>query len=123
MEHFLGFEQPLFSRPFKPILPPEDLGVQGDTAMLLFIYTDHLPDVEEIMGSESSSSSAIMVQHLLAAADRFTLDRLKLLCEVNLCGELAVDNVATTLSLAELHRCQQLKSICLKFAAAKLGGV
>ncbi|GAB2299756.1 BTB/POZ and MATH domain-containing protein 3, variant 2 [Dionaea muscipula] len=101
----------------------EDVEPSIFKAMLLFIYTDDLPDVEEIMGSTSSSSSAIMVQHLLAAADRFGLDRLKLLCEAKLCGQLAFDNVATTLSLAEQHTCQQLKSICLKFAAANLGEV
>lgn len=92
--------------------------------MLLFIYSDKLPDVHEVTGSTSMCTSTILVQHLLAAADRFNLDRLKLLCEAKLCEEVNVNTVATTLALAEQHGCPQLKSICLKFAAtpANLGG-
>lgn len=92
--------------------------------MLLFIYTDKLPDVHEITGVTSMCTSTNMVQHLLAAADLYNLDRLKLLCESKLCEELSADTVATTLALAEQHQCSQLKAICLKFAAnpLNLGG-
>ncbi|XP_052205491.1 BTB/POZ and MATH domain-containing protein 3 isoform X2 [Diospyros lotus] len=100
----------------------QDLEPSIFKAMLLFIYSDKLPDAHEIVGSTSLSTSTIMVQHLLAAADRFGLDRLKHLCEAKLCEEVCVDTVATTLSLAEQHQCPQLKAICLKFAAANLGG-
>ncbi|GLT75457.1 hypothetical protein SLA2020_471800 [Shorea laevis] len=94
-------------------------------AMLLFIYTDKLPDVHEVTGSTSMCMSTNMVQHLLAVADLYNLDRLKLLCESKLCEELNADTVATTLALAEQHHCTQLKSICLKFAASpvNLGAV
>ncbi|XWS56617.1 hypothetical protein CRYUN_Cryun09bG0101700 [Craigia yunnanensis] len=94
-------------------------------AMLLFIYTDKLPDVQEITGSTSMCMSTNMVQHLLAAADLYNLDRLKVLCKAKLCEELNADTVATTLALAEQHHCTQLKAICLKFAAnpANLGAV
>ncbi|XP_065870866.1 BTB/POZ and MATH domain-containing protein 3 [Euphorbia lathyris] len=94
-------------------------------AMLLFIYTDRLPDIHEITGTASMCTSTNMVQHLLAAADLYNLDRLKLLCESKLCEELNADTVATTLALAEQHQCSQLKAICLKFAAnpANLGEV
>ncbi|KAJ9175761.1 hypothetical protein P3X46_014282 [Hevea brasiliensis] len=94
-------------------------------AMLLFIYTDKLPDVHEITGTTYMCTSTNMVQHLLAAADLYNLDRLKLLCESKLCEELSADTVATTLALAEQHQCSQLKVICLKFAAnpANLGAV
>lgn len=92
--------------------------------MLSFIYTDVLPDVHEITGSTSASSFTNMIQHLLAAADLYDLARLKILCEVLLCEKLDVDNVATTLALAEQHQFLQLKAFCLKFVAspAKLGG-
>ncbi|EOA27240.1 hypothetical protein CARUB_v10023357mg [Capsella rubella] len=94
-------------------------------AMLSFIYTDVLPDVHEITGSTSASSFTNMIQHLLAAADLYDLARLKILCEVLLCEELDVDNVATTLALAEQHQFLQLKAFCLKFVAspANLGAV
>ena len=92
--------------------------------MLLFIYSDKLPDVYEVMGSIPMCSLTVMVQHLLAAADLYNLDRLKLLCESRLSEEINTDTVATTLALAEQHHCPQLKAICLKFIAnpANLGG-
>ncbi|KAG7574249.1 BTB/POZ domain [Arabidopsis suecica] len=94
-------------------------------AMLSFIYTDVLPDVHEITGSTSASSFTNIIQHLLAAADLYDLARLKILCEVLLCEKLDVDNVATTLALAEQHQFLQLKAFCLKFVAspANLGAV
>nr|AAM66127.1 unknown [Arabidopsis thaliana] len=94
-------------------------------AMLSFIYTDVLPNVHEITGSTSASSFTNMIQHLLAAADLYDLARLKILCEVLLCEKLDVDNVATTLALAEQHQFLQLKAFCLKFVAspANLGAV
>lgn len=93
-------------------------------AMLLFIYTDKLPDIYEVMGSIHMCSYTVMVQHLLAAADLYNLDRLKLLCESKLCEEITIETVATTLALAEQHNCPQLKAICLKFIAnpTNLGG-
>jgi speckle-type POZ protein len=56
-----------------------------------------------------------MVQHLLAIADLYNLDRLKLLCESDLCKAISIATVATILSLAEQHHCPQLKAICIKF--------
>eukprot|EP01018_Ginkgo_biloba_P010936 Gb_03319 [translate_table: standard] len=87
-------------------------------AMLHFIYRDILPDMHELTGSTSTTASTLMAQHLLAAADRYGLDRLRLLSESTLCEEVSVETVATTLALAEQHHCFQLKSVCLKFAAS-----
>lgn len=90
----------------------------------MFVYSDKLPDVCEVMGPSTVCTSAVMVQHLLAAADLYNLDRLKLLCESKLCEEIKTETVATTLALAEQHHCPQLKAMCLKFVAnpANLGG-
>lgn len=71
----------------------------------------------ELTGWNSTWASTLMSQHLLAAADRYGLDRLRLLCEDILCEEVAINTVATTLALAEQHHCFQLKSVCLKFVA------
>lgn len=86
-------------------------------ALLHFIYWDSLPDVEELTGLNSKWASTLMAQHLLAAADRYGLDRLRLLSESNLCEDVAINTVATTLALAEQHHCFQLKAVCLKFVA------
>lgn len=86
-------------------------------ALLHFIYWDVLPDMEELTGMNSMWASTLMAQHLLAASDRYGLDRLRLLCEANLCEDVTINTVATTLALAEQHHCFQLKSVCLKFIA------
>uniref|UniRef100_A0A0D6QRG7 BTB domain-containing protein n=1 Tax=Araucaria cunninghamii TaxID=56994 RepID=A0A0D6QRG7_ARACU len=103
----------------------EDMEAPVFKAMLHFIYWDTLPDTHELTGSTSTSASTLMAQHLLAAADRYGLERLRLLCEAKLCDEVTTDTVATTLALAEQHHSSQLKSVCLKFAAAheNLGAV
>lgn len=86
-------------------------------ALLHFIYWDSLPDIEELTGLNTKWASTLMAQHLLAAADRYALERLKSLCEVKLCEDVAINTVATTLALAEQHHCFQLKAVCLKFTA------
>ncbi|XP_027110927.1 BTB/POZ and MATH domain-containing protein 3 isoform X1 [Coffea eugenioides] len=113
----------LIGDPNKEIVELADIEPSIFKVMLHFIYSDDLPDLHEITGSTSMCTSTIMLQHLLAAADRYGLDRLKQLCEARLCEEVSADTVATTLSLAEQHHCLQLKAICLKFAATNLGVV
>lgn len=73
--------------------------------------------MEELTGVNSKWASTLMSQHLLAAADRYGLERLRLLCEASLCDNVAINTVATTLALAEQHHCFQLKAVCLKFVA------
>ncbi|KAG9144152.1 hypothetical protein Leryth_013793 [Lithospermum erythrorhizon] len=95
----------------------EDMEAPVFKALLHFIYWDKLPDMEELTGISVKWASTLISQHLLAAADRYCLDRLRLLCEANLCEDVAINTVATTLALAEQHHCFQLKSVCLKFVA------
>ncbi|XP_021688901.1 BTB/POZ and MATH domain-containing protein 2 isoform X2 [Hevea brasiliensis] len=95
----------------------EDIEAPVFKALLYFIYRNTLPDMEELFGLNSKWASTLMAQHLLAAADRYALERLRLLCEAKLCEDVAINTVATTLALAEQHQCLQLKAICLKFIA------
>lgn len=97
----------------------EDVEAPVFKALLHFIYWDDLPDMQELAGLNSKGASTLMAQHLLAAADRYGLERLKLLCEAILCEDVAINNVATTLALAEQHHCSHLKSVCLKFVASR----
>uniref|UniRef100_R7W7F9 Speckle-type POZ protein n=1 Tax=Aegilops tauschii TaxID=37682 RepID=R7W7F9_AEGTA len=60
---------------------------------------------------------------LLAAADKYELPRLRVLCESYLCKQISVKSVATTLALADRHHATELKSVCLKFAAENLSAV
>ncbi|KAI5572648.1 hypothetical protein BDE02_10G026400 [Populus trichocarpa] len=95
----------------------EDMEAPVFKALIHFMYWDALPDIEELVGLNSKWVSTLMAQHLLAAADRYALERLRLLCEARLCEDVAINTVATTLALAEQHQCIQLKSVCLKFIA------
>ncbi|CAO2211557.1 unnamed protein product [Urochloa humidicola] len=80
--------------------------------MLQFVYTDALPADNELGDSPSE-----MMKHLLAAADRYALDRLKLICAQKLWEDVSVDTVAATLSFAEMHSCPELKNKCIDFFA------
>ncbi|XP_039029764.1 BTB/POZ and MATH domain-containing protein 2-like [Hibiscus syriacus] len=95
----------------------EDMEAPIFKALLHFIYWDTLPDLEELVGSTSKWASTLVAQHLLSAADRYALERMRILCEAKLCEGVAINTVATTLALAEQHNCLHLKAVCLKFVA------
>lgn len=83
-------------------------------ALLHFIYTDSLPAMSH-MGMDETRE---LVQHLLAAADRYAIDRLKAMCEHILARTLHVDNAASTLVLADRHGCDTLKHASIYFIAS-----
>ncbi|XP_039780641.1 BTB/POZ and MATH domain-containing protein 2-like [Panicum virgatum] len=84
-------------------------------SLLHFVYTDSLPEAEGQDDVEAAAAATTMAQHLLEAADRYDLQRLKLICEGRLCQHIDVSTVATTLALAEEHCCQGLKQACFAF--------
>lgn len=86
----------------------EDMEATVFEALLQYLYTDLLPELQ-------SSASAILAQHLLAAADRYSIERLKTICEQWLSKTISTDTVATTLALAEQHDCGRLKEACIGF--------
>ncbi|KAL6874010.1 hypothetical protein ACP4OV_014092 [Aristida adscensionis] len=89
-------------------------------AMLHFIYTDSAPELDR---PEEDGTTMAIAQHLLAAADRYGIDRLKLICEDKLYDGIGVLTAATTLALAEQHYCSCLKAKCLEFIATNLEAV
>jgi speckle-type POZ protein len=78
---------------------------------LHYIYNDCLPEFME----ETTEETMNMTQHLLVVADRYAMERLKLICEAKLSKALEVHTVGFTLDLAEQYHCQQLKDFCLKY--------
>ncbi|KAF8720553.1 hypothetical protein HU200_023809 [Digitaria exilis] len=89
----------------------DDMLPQVFQSLLHFIYTDSLQETE----GQGKEGRATMAQHLLEAADRYGMERLKLICEDSLCQYIDVNTVATSLALAEQHRCQGLKKACFEF--------
>jgi speckle-type POZ protein len=88
----------------------KDLRADVFKVMLQFIYKDMLP---------AEVGSYEMALHLLVAADRYGLERLKVICEKKLCDSLDVKTAANTLVLAEQHNCRQLKDVCIDFVASR----
>lgn len=105
-----------------------DLEPKVFKAMLHFIYRDTLTedvDVDVATPSSScmSSVSDTLTAKLLAAADRYGLERLRLMCGSHLCKDISVNSVAKILALADEHHATELKAVCLRFAAENLAAV
>ncbi|RCV35505.1 hypothetical protein SETIT_7G244900v2 [Setaria italica] len=89
------------------------LDKDGGTATYLYrLNTDSLPD-------GCSSDENTTMQHLLVAADRYRLERLRVMCEDKLRHGVDAQTVATTLALAKQHNCAQLKDACIRFIASR----
>ncbi|ESO94307.1 hypothetical protein LOTGIDRAFT_232540 [Lottia gigantea] len=71
--------------------------------MLRFTYTGKAPNLDK------------MADELLAAADKYALERLKVMCEDALYSSLTVENVCDILVLADLHSADQLKTHAVDF--------
>ncbi|KAJ1409119.1 TRAF-like [Sesbania bispinosa] len=95
-------------------------------ALLHFIYKDTLIEDEELYMSRSSflpSVSETFAAKLLAAAEKYGLPRLKLMCESVICKDISIDSVGYILALADRYHATELKSICLQFFAENLVAV
>jgi speckle-type POZ protein len=92
----------------------EDMHPDVFKALLHFIYTDSLPDMDDLDRDEYSE----MIRHLLVASDRYAMERLKLICQSILSKNLDVETVATTLALADQQNCERLKAACVEFIGA-----
>ncbi|GJN34790.1 hypothetical protein PR202_gb23486 [Eleusine coracana subsp. coracana] len=73
-------------------------------AMLHYMYTDSL-----------QTDDVAMAQGLLAAAHRFKLERLRVICEEKLCKHIDLDTVVGTLAVAQKHDCRALRAACVEF--------
>ncbi|XP_027934819.1 BTB/POZ and MATH domain-containing protein 4-like [Vigna unguiculata] len=95
-------------------------------ALLQFIYKDTLIEDEELHLSVSSSMaslSELYVTKVLAAAHKYDLPRLKLMCESVLCKHISINSVAHILVICDCYEATGLKSTCLQFSAENLNAV
>jgi speckle-type POZ protein len=79
------------------------------------MYTDSFP----ADGNLADPPTKEELQDLLAAADHYALDRLKLMCMCasKLWDRVIVDTAAATLVCAETYNCLELKTKCMSFFA------
>ncbi|CAM0877796.1 unnamed protein product [Alopecurus aequalis] len=114
------------------VIQIQDMEASVFKALLRFVYTDTLPKMEVpsmvVKGEvEEGRAKTMWLQHLLVAADRYDLRRLKSLCEEQLAKRIDLSSVAIVLALAAQHQCGELKEACLEFlnvqSATALKGV
>ncbi|TVU05012.1 hypothetical protein EJB05_48159, partial [Eragrostis curvula] len=97
-----------------PSITLHDIEPEAFKIMLRFMYTDALPGDDEL-----GDCTVEMMQHLIAAADRYALDRLKLMCAAKLWEIVTVDTVASVLISAETYNIPKLRSKCIDFFAVE----
>ncbi|XP_047078576.1 BTB/POZ and MATH domain-containing protein 1-like [Lolium rigidum] len=91
----------------------EDMDAEVFKALLHFVYTGSLPQTQTLKEDED-----VTYQHMLVAADRYGMERMKLICEEKLSEYIDVGSAATILALADQHHCEGLKKACFNFLAA-----
>ncbi|VAH72540.1 unnamed protein product [Triticum turgidum subsp. durum] len=131
----LSVRSPVFAAEFRwhmdesiIIRVDDDDGMSASTfrAMLRFIYTDELPvkpnNDRMILKSEDKHAAwryEAMVRDLLVAADRYDLQRLRLLCEKVLAEGMDDKSVIPTLMVVHgRYNCRQLEDLCIKYIAS-----
>uniref|UniRef100_A0A0K2TV53 Speckletype POZ proteinlike [Cricetulus griseus] n=2 Tax=Lepeophtheirus salmonis TaxID=72036 RepID=A0A0K2TV53_LEPSM len=89
----------------------EDIDEETLEALLQFIYTDKIHDLNNFASS------------LLIAADKYNISRLKSLCEQKIAESIDVSNAADVLVLAHLHEADKLKTATLDFVCENMKSV
>uniref|UniRef100_J3LY07 MATH domain-containing protein n=1 Tax=Oryza brachyantha TaxID=4533 RepID=J3LY07_ORYBR len=87
----------------------DDMEAPDFEALLHFIYTDSLPE----MGGRGGDEAA-MLPDMVAAANRYRMERLRMVCEDKLCKYVNVRTVAAMLAFAGEHHCHGLRKRCLE---------
>ncbi|XP_078155724.1 BTB/POZ and MATH domain-containing protein 2-like [Carex rostrata] len=83
-------------------------------AMLDFMYNSTFSVNEKLLvDCEVPMSSTAFLQHLLVAADRYAIEKLKAICEWKLVERISLDTVLSTLEVAEMNNSSKLKNKCL----------
>ncbi|GJN09621.1 hypothetical protein PR202_ga27643 [Eleusine coracana subsp. coracana] len=93
------------------LIKVEDMQPEVFQALLHFIYTDSFPSTDGL----DSDNKTEMVKHLLVAADRYAMERLKLMCEHILSQKISVENVAAIFQFSDQYNCHKLKNACIEF--------
>ncbi|KAG8082028.1 hypothetical protein GUJ93_ZPchr0014g47485 [Zizania palustris] len=87
----------------------DDMEAQDFEALLRYMYTDSLPE------TRGGDAAAAMLPDLVAAANRYKMERLRQVCEDKLCEYVNGTTFAAMLTFAGEHHCHVLKDKCLRF--------
>ncbi|KAK1677344.1 hypothetical protein QYE76_038192 [Lolium multiflorum] len=78
--------------------------------LLHYVYTESLPKCQD-----KGRYDVAVMQHLMVAAVKYKMDKLKLMCEEELCHKIDMDSIKTMFAMANEHNCKQLKAACDSF--------
>ncbi|XP_048534935.1 BTB/POZ and MATH domain-containing protein 3-like [Triticum urartu] len=114
------FKKQLFGSMDKGAAAPSVVKIDGIEAsvfeaLLTFIYTDGLPDLDRMHVCEGGEKDATWLLQLLEAAERYDLQKLKFICEEKFANLICENRVADVIVVAERKRCRWLKEACLEF--------
>ena len=115
----LAARSPVFAAMFRPGMREShtnrvdvpDIDSDVFEELLHFIYTGETSSVDQ------------MAQQLLAAADKYDVRDLKLICEDVLTKQLTVDNCVKTLIFADIHSADKLKQKCVEYIVQRASAV
>nr|AJA71656.1 BTB containing protein [Triticum aestivum] len=103
----------------------EDMSASTFRAMLRFIYTDELPIKGKTTNERGCKQKCAarrrvdMALDLLVAADRYDLEKLRLMCEKILSESIDTASVIPTLmAVLGRHSCRQLEASCIEYLAS-----
>ncbi|CAL4933217.1 unnamed protein product [Urochloa decumbens] len=104
----------------------DDMSAPTFRAMLRFIYTDEMPikpkgvaSQDECRNKQVARRRAAIARDLLVAADRYGIERLRLMCESILSESIDATTVMSTLMLVEgRYSCRQLEASCIAYMAS-----
>ncbi|CAE7764739.1 BPM3, partial [Symbiodinium sp. CCMP2456] len=105
------------------VIKIEDCDVTTFKAFLQFVYTDRLPNLQELLSMQTSSESRnqngapqpSQIQALLAVSHKYQVKRLQLWCEAKLSEQIDTAQVCGMLCQAHLFQAKQLEQACLCF--------
>ncbi|CAE7335927.1 BPM1 [Symbiodinium sp. KB8] len=107
----------------------EDCDVATFKAFLQFLYTDQLPDAQEVLQkgtshnneTESRSRELSRIQALLAVSHKYQVTRLQLWCEAKLSEQVDASQVCGILCQAHILQAKQLEKIGVKVSLFSAG--
>ncbi|OEL25179.1 BTB/POZ and MATH domain-containing protein 1 [Dichanthelium oligosanthes] len=102
-------EGPMAESSLPIIRPQHKIKAPVFTGLIIYMYHDRLPK-----DTECGGPSVELFRELLAAADWYAMDRLKLLCAKKLWDDyMSVETVSKTLWYADTYNCRELKDACM----------
>uniref|UniRef100_A0A1I7TNM9 Protein roadkill n=2 Tax=Caenorhabditis tropicalis TaxID=1561998 RepID=A0A1I7TNM9_9PELO len=81
----------------------DDIEPEVMKELLVYMYTGQTKSLDQL------------ANHLIAAADKYQLDRLKVMCEQSLCNQITTENSCETLMLADMYSAAQLRAHAVNF--------